>query len=42
VPLVKDLIAGTMKANGQYVKNVICEHFDYSRQELFDLVKING
>ncbi|MGF7041858.1 nitrite reductase large subunit NirB [Mucilaginibacter lappiensis] len=41
VPLVKDLIAGTMKANGQYVKNVICEHFEYSRQELFDLVKIN-
>ncbi|WPU93236.1 nitrite reductase large subunit NirB [Mucilaginibacter sabulilitoris] len=41
VPLVKDLVAGTMKANGQYVKNVICEHFDYSRQELFDLVKIN-
>jgi nitrite reductase (NADH) large subunit len=41
IPLVKDLISGTMKANGQYVKNVICEHFDYSRQELYDLVKIN-
>ena len=41
VPLVKDLIAGTLKANGQYVKNVICEHFDYSRQELYDLIKIN-
>jgi nitrite reductase (NADH) large subunit len=41
VPLVKDLIAGIMKANGQYLKNVLCEHFDYSRQELFDLVKIN-
>ena len=41
VPLVKDLITGTLKANGQYVKNVICEHFDYSRQELFDMVKIN-
>jgi len=41
VPMVKDLIAGTMKANGQYIKNVICEHFDYSRQELYDLVKIN-
>jgi len=41
VPLVKDLIAGTLKANGQYIKNVICEHFDYSRQELYDLVKIN-
>jgi nitrite reductase (NADH) large subunit len=41
VPLVKDLIAGTLKANGQYIKNVVCEHFDYSRQELYDLVKIN-
>jgi nitrite reductase (NADH) large subunit len=41
VPLVKDIIAGTMKANGQYIKNTICEHFEYSRQELFDLVKIN-
>ncbi|MGH7238120.1 MAG: nitrite reductase (NAD(P)H), partial [Candidatus Saccharimonadales bacterium] len=41
VPLVKDIIAGTLKANGQYIKNTICEHFDYSRQELFDLVKIN-
>lgn len=41
IPLVKDLIAGTMKANGQYIKNVICEHFEYSRQELYDLVKIN-
>jgi nitrite reductase (NADH) large subunit len=41
VPLVKDLLVSTMKANGVYVKNVICEHFNYSRQELFDLVKIN-
>ncbi|MEI6946853.1 nitrite reductase large subunit NirB [Paraflavisolibacter sp. H34] len=41
VPLVKDLIAGTMKEQGLYVKNVICEHFDYSRQELLDLVKLN-
>lgn len=41
IPLVKDLVTGTMKANGQYVKNVICEHFDHSRQELFDLIKLN-
>ena len=41
VPLVKDLIVGTMKANGVYLKNIVCEHFDYARQELFDLVKIN-
>ena len=30
----------TMKAQGKYVRNVLCEHFNYSRQELFDLVKI--
>lgn len=42
VPMVKDLMLHTMAANGKYVRNVICEHFHYSRQELFDLVKING
>ncbi|GAA4413264.1 nitrite reductase large subunit NirB [Nibrella viscosa] len=41
-PLVKDLIQGVLKQQGQYVRNVLCEHFDYSRQELLDLVKING
>ncbi len=39
-PMVKDIITATMKANGLYVRNVICEHFDYSRQELYDLVNI--
>ena len=42
VPMVKDLINGTLIAQGAYIKNVLCEHFDYSRQELFDLLKING
>ena len=42
VPLVKDIIQGVMKQNGQYIKTVICEHFDHSRQELLDLVKMNG
>jgi len=41
IPLVKDLITGTLKANGRYIKNVVCEHFDHSRQELYDLVKLN-
>ncbi len=40
VPMVKDLIAGTMKAQGKYVRNVVCEHFQYSRQELLDFVKL--
>lgn len=42
VPMVKDLINETMKSQGVFVRNVICEHFDYTRQELYDLVKIKG
>lgn len=41
VPMVKDLMLHTMKAQGKYVRNVLCEHFNYSRQELFDLIKIH-
>ncbi|GAB4015587.1 nitrite reductase large subunit NirB [Spirosoma koreense] len=41
-PMVKDLIQGVMKAKGVYVRNIICEHFDYTRQELLDLVKMNS
>lgn len=41
IPLVKDLVSGTMKAAGIYVRNTICEHFERSRQELFDLVKLH-
>jgi nitrite reductase (NADH) large subunit len=42
VPMLKDLMVHTMKAQGKYVRNVVCEHFNYSRQELFDLVKIHN
>ncbi len=41
-PMVRDLIQAVQKAQGLYVRNVLCEHFDYTRQELFDLAKING
>lgn len=41
LPMVKDLMLHTMKAQGKYVRNVLCEHFNYSRQELYDLIKIN-
>ncbi|PPL00919.1 nitrite reductase large subunit NirB [Parapedobacter indicus] len=41
VPMVKDLIAHTMKQQGKYIRATICEHFNYSRQELYDLVKIH-
>lgn len=42
VLMLKDLMVHTMKGQGKLVRNILCEHFNYSRQELFDLVKING
>ncbi|WP_080053757.1 nitrite reductase large subunit NirB [Spirosoma aerolatum] len=41
-PMVKDLIQSVLKQQGVYVRNVLCEHLEYSRQELLDLIKING
>ncbi|WP_119079106.1 nitrite reductase large subunit NirB [Chitinophaga alhagiae] len=41
-PMVKDIITATMKAQGKYIRNVVCEHFNYSRQELLDLVKVKS
>jgi len=41
VPMIKDLVTHAMKSQGKYVRNLVCEHFNYSRQELYDLVKIN-
>lgn len=41
VPMLKDLMLYSLKSQGKYVRNVLCEHFNYSRQELYDLVKLN-
>ena len=40
-PMVIDLVKATQKSLGKEVKDTICEHFHYNRQELFDIVKIN-
>lgn len=40
IPMVKELINETLKLQGKTVKQVICEHFAYSRQQLYDLIKI--
>jgi len=40
-PMVVDLVKAAQKSIGKEVKESICEHFDYTRQELFDIVKIN-
>lgn len=39
-PMLKDLMLHTMKAQGKYVRNVLCEHFSYSRRELYDLIRM--
>lgn len=41
-PMVVDLVKATQKSLGKEVKDVICEHFKYNRQELFDIIKINN
>ena len=40
-PMVVDIVKATQKSLGKEVKDVICEHFGYNRQELFDIIKIN-
>ncbi|MFA9191761.1 nitrite reductase large subunit NirB [Flavobacterium sp. FZUC8N2.13] len=40
-PMVADLVKAAQKSIGKEVKESICEHFNHTRQELFDLVKIN-
>ena len=40
-PLVKDILKTELKKAGVEVKNHICEHFHYSRQELYSLLRFN-
>jgi len=40
VPLVTQVMKSEMKKQGMAVNNHICEHFPYSRQEIFHLVKV--
>lgn len=41
-PMVTDLLKMTLESMGHKVKKSLCEHFDYSRQELYDIIKITG
>ncbi len=38
-PMVVDLVNETLKSLGKEVKEVICEHFNYNRQELYGIIK---
>lgn len=41
-PLVKDLLNHTMEEMGKSVSKSLCDHFDYSRQELYDIIKVKN
>jgi nitrite reductase (NADH) large subunit len=41
-PLAKQILDAEMKKRGFKVNNHLCEHFAYSRQELFHLVRMNS
>ena len=42
MPLVTDIFKAEMQKAGVELNNHMCEHFAYSRQELFEIVKIKA
>jgi nitrite reductase (NADH) large subunit len=40
VPLLADLIDDEARRSGKEVRRTLCEHFDLTRQELFDVVRV--
>ena len=41
VPMLNDILKSEMKRAGKKVLNHVCEHFPYSRQELYHLVRVH-
>jgi nitrite reductase (NADH) large subunit len=41
-PMVNDILKITLESLGHKVKKTLCEHFEFSRQELFDIIKVKG
>ena len=41
-PMVNDILKLTLESLGHTVKKSLCEHFDYTRQELYDIIKVTG
>ena len=42
LPLVTMLLNSELESSGKQVSRALCEHFDHSRQDLFDIVKVKG
>jgi nitrite reductase (NADH) large subunit len=40
VPLVSSLLNEQLRAAGREVRDDLCEHFEFTRQELFDIVRV--
>lgn len=41
-PMVNDILKMTLESLGHKIKKTVCEHFDYTRQELYDLIKVKN
>lgn len=41
-PMAVDLLKITLESMGLNVKKTLCEHFEYTRQELYDIIKVKG
>lgn len=42
IPEVTNILDAELRARGETVRRVLCEHFDYTRRELFDIVRVSG
>jgi nitrite reductase (NADH) large subunit len=42
LPLVKKLLTAELEKSGVEVSSALCEHFDLSRAQLFDVVRVQG
>ncbi|WP_323987105.1 nitrite reductase large subunit NirB [Microbacterium plantarum] len=42
VPMIKKLVGAELARSGATVSNALCEHFDLSRRQLFDAVRVSG
>lgn len=41
-PMVADLTTATLKSLGITVKDTVCEHFDFNRQDLYKIIEVKG
>ena len=41
-PMVSDILKVTLENLGHKVKKTLCEHFEYTRQELYDIIRSTG